>query len=57
MEKNKEDLIDDIEDGEEEEQEEEMDEQTKNENLLKAAKENNYEEVEYYLSIHASPTC
>ena len=53
----KDDMIDDNDDGDEEEVEDEMDEQTKNEMLLKACKENNHEEVEYYLSIHASPTC
>lgn len=53
----KDDLIDDNDEDNDEEQEEEMDEATKNENLLKACKENDYENVEYFLSIHASPTC
>ena len=51
----KEDIIEDEEEGEEEEESEVTLEQL-NELLLKACKENNSEEVQYYLSKHASPT-
>ena len=51
----KDDIIDDDE-NEDEEQEEEVTLEQLNEFLLKACKENNYEEVQYYLSKHASPT-
>lgn len=50
----KDDIIDDgDENDEDQEEEEEMDEAQKNENLLKACKEDNLEEAEYYLANHA----
>lgn len=49
-------MLEDEDEGDEEKSEE-MDEATKNEFLLKSCKEGNFEEAEYYLSIHASPTC
>lgn len=52
----KDDMLEEEEEGEEE-QEVEMDEQQKNELLLKACKENNYEDAEFYLANHAQPTC
>ena len=45
------------EDEEAEEQEEEMKEEEKNERLIKACKENNFEEAAYFISIQAVPTC
>lgn len=51
----KDEMIDDEEEGEEEEEEEVTQEQL-DEGLLKACKENNVEEAQYFLSKHASPT-
>ena len=51
----KDDMIDDEEEGEEEEEEEITQEQL-DDGLLKACKENNVEEAQFYLSKHASPT-
>ena len=51
----KDDILDEDEEGEEVEEEEITPEQL-DEGLLKACKENNYEEAQFYLSKHASPT-
>jgi len=52
----KDDLIEDDEENEEE-PEEEMKEEEKNERLIKACKENNYEEAQYFIQLQAMPTC
>jgi len=44
-------------DDEEEEVEEELKQEQKDENLLKACKENNVEEAQHWLTKQASPTC
>jgi ankyrin repeat protein len=54
QEKLKDDIIDDDED--DQEPEEEMKEEEKNERLLKACKENNFEEAEYFIQLQAVPT-
>lgn len=51
----KDDMIEDEEEVEEEEEEEESQEQL-DDGLLKACKENNVEQAQYYLLKHASPT-
>ena len=56
MSKVKDDMLED-DDGDDDEKSEEMDEATKNEFLLKACKEGNYVDAEYYLSQHATSTC
>jgi len=57
MEKEKinDDMIEDEEEGEEEE--EKLTPEQLDEGLLKACKQNNYEEALFYLQNHASPTC
>ncbi len=54
----KEPLNDDFDDEneEEEEEEEQMDQVTLDTNLIKAAKDNNIENVHFFLSKHATPT-
>jgi ankyrin repeat protein len=55
-EKVKDEIIDDEEDGDEEEEEQELTQDQLDALLLKACKDNNYEEAQLYLSKHASPT-
>ena len=50
------DNLDGDEEGEEEEEEEQMDQATLDANLIKAAKENDIENVHFFLSKHATPT-